>query len=202
MLYRRKSCTALTFELPHLFRAVLLLHDERFIGRSSLSRDLHIGEGAARTLITLLKKRGLAETVRSGTRLTVKGRSLAARLVAEAGGACVVPETGLLGSSHNHAMLLRGYADAVRSGVEQRDYAIMYGAEGAVTLICHNGDLFFPTEMQPAFPKGENARKALIERLAPSEGDVVIIATSGDPHVSEIAVTNAALQTIESCKRA
>lgn len=62
---------------------------------------------------------------------------------------CIPNETGIQKSSitlgkFNYAVLIKNMADAIKSGIEQRDIAIKAGAVGATTLIFKNGIFLIP----------------------------------------------------------
>ena len=98
------------------------------------------------------------------------------------------------GAAAGHAVLLRGGARGVGSGMEQRDYAVEYGAGMALTLVCAGGRLEFPRA--GAAPPPDLGRAAA--RLGPADGDAVIAAVSGDGLAAELSALNAALRTMSA----
>ena len=84
----------------------------------------------------------------------------------------------------------------IKAGIEQRDYAILYGSSGCTTMIYKNEKLIFPGNERECFPKDAKTRKYIIENLGPDEEDVIIISSSDDPFVAEISAKNSALWTI------
>jgi hypothetical protein len=88
-------------------------------------------------------------------------------------------------------------ADAIKSGIEQRDIAIKAGAIGATTLIFQNGIFLIPGTNFNALSEEPQIQKKLIESLHPENNDVIII---GSDHkskkIAEIATKYAALFTI------
>ena len=91
-----------------------------------------------------------------------------------------------------HAVLVRGRAGAVGSGVEQRDMAIVYGASAAVTLVYRDGEFSFPGERRSM--SGQPGALAALKSRA-SEGDVLIMASADTPLAAEMSAKNAALHT-------
>ena len=61
-----------TFSMFHVFYALELI-SEKPIGRGRLAKQLKVGEGAIRTIITHLKEANLITTSRQGCNLTEKG---------------------------------------------------------------------------------------------------------------------------------
>ncbi len=80
--------------------------------------------------------------------------------------------------------------------MDQRDYAIMYGAKSATTLSFENNKFVFPNETNDALKDDVMTKNILLEKLKPKERDIVIIASSDDPFVSEISAMNSVLTTL------
>lgn len=226
MAERRAAARALTFGAPHVFKAVRMLGGprRRHVGRAEFSRELRLGAGSVRTLVSRLRGSGAAESVRAGTRLTALGERLASALDGAVPEGCGLPgpppqllpapppgadsPARGLGRADapaaGHAVLLRGGARGVGSGMEQRDYAVEYGADGALTLVCAGGRLAFPSASAPAAaaPDPDPAASPprwlgrAAARLGPADGDAVIAAVSGDALAAELAALNAALRTM------
>lgn len=230
MAERRAAARALTFGAPHVFKAVRMLGGprRRHVGRAEFSRELRLGAGSVRTLVSRLRGSGAAESVRAGTRLTALGERLASALDLAVPEGCGLPGPPALqlppppsaasparglgraaAPAGWHAVLLRGGARDVGSGMEQRDYAVEYGADGALTLVCAGGRLVFPRASAPAAapaPAAPDPDPAAspprwlgraAARLGPAaDGDAVIVAVSGDALAAELAALNAALRTM------
>src|SRR4030065_56709 len=64
-----------TFTVSHVFYALELMA-EKPIGRNKLAKQLNVGEGAVRTIISRLKDAGLILTSKEGCALTDKGLSV------------------------------------------------------------------------------------------------------------------------------
>ncbi|MGI0023045.1 MAG: DUF4443 domain-containing protein, partial [Nitrososphaeraceae archaeon] len=82
----------------------------------------------------------------------------------------------------------------------QRDYAILYGASGATTLICGKNGFVFPGENIDCLADDPKTKRGLIEKLKPNEDDVVIISSADDPFIAEISAINSVLWTIATQK--
>ena len=198
MVSRRGSSRALTFGTPHLFKAIRMMSCQTYTSRQALCDSLHIGEGAARTLALRLKQSGLACSIRAGMFLTDDGRRFAEEMFRTIPSQCSMGPCSIANQRHNHAILVRGYTTGIGSGIDQRDYAIMYGAKGATTLTFEGGRFVFPNEVVDCLGEDPGARTALLDGLRPTDGDLVIIASADDPFVAEISAINSALQTISS----
>lgn len=172
-----------------------MLSGRSYVSRASFCREIRIGGGAVRTLISRMRESGLVDSTRSGTFLTDRGSALAQELLRVLPAECPVPDCEIAPGAENYAVLLRGHADAVRSGLEQRDYAVVAGSRGAVTIVYRNARFLFPGGSEPV-PTDDSMLRHLAARLNPHEGDVVIVAVSDDRFVSEMAAKSAALQTL------
>lgn len=198
MVSRRGSSRTLTFGTPHLFKAIRMMSCQTYTSRQTLCDSLCIGEGAARTLTLRLKQSGLAGAIRAGMFLTDDGRRFAEEMFRAIPSLCPMRPCSVANQRHNHAILVRGYAAGIGSGIDQRDYAIMYGAKGATTLAFEGGKFVFPNEAVDCLGKDPEARTTLLDGLRPTDGDLVIIASADDPFVAEISAINSALQTLSA----
>ncbi len=176
------------FSKTHIQMALDLISRHKRIGRQDIAKKLVIGEGSVRTILDYLKERELITSSRSGHALTDKGKSLLVKppeLVQVDVGDLTVGKV-------NVAAIVKGAADKVKHGIEQRDEAIKVGADGATVLVFKGGRLQF----QGGFIKvGKEASQSLMKALKPEEGDAVIIGTAKDMATAE-AGTRAAVLTL------
>ncbi len=162
------------------------------VGRQQLSRELRLGEGTIRTMVSRMKSLGLVEATRGGMNLTEEGREV----LAEANqviSSSEIPETSLTVGSSNHAVLVRGASAKVALGIEQRDAALITGALGATTLICKGGGLLIPGTSEKLDPE---INRLILARLSPGEGDAIIVGSSDDPYLAELGAKSAALELL------
>ena len=193
---RKGSSKMLTFGIPHVFKALQMLSESDFVSRADLKREVRLGEGAVKTLIVHLREAGIIGTVRAGNHLTGRGRKMAESILAAMPGECRIRRCSLASGRNNHAIILKGYGGAVRSGIEQRDYAIMYGSDRCVTIAYRSGRLVFPGDGGDCLRGEEDVRDALCRNLKPEDGDVIIISSSNDGFTAEMSAKNSALQTL------
>jgi len=137
--------------------------------------------------------RGLIDTSRSGMVLTRTGKEALSRLM-ELVSATEMPETPITVGSRNYAVLVRGAADSVMKGIEQRDAALMAGAMGATTLVYEGGRLQMPGMEMDVAP---SVLRHLLESLRPRGGDVIIIGSAEELLAAEIGAKSAALKLLE-----
>ncbi len=193
---RKGSSKVLTFSIPHVFKALQLLSEERFVSRATLGKEVHLGEGAVKTLISHLKEAKMIDSTRSGNFLTEKGKKFTSQLQKTIPKECKIEKNNLTQSKNNHAIILKRYSSLIKTGLEQRDYAIMYGSSGCTTLSFKNNKFVFPGEDKDCLNKDKKTKQILVEKLNPSEGDIIIISSSEDSFVAEISAKNSALWTI------
>ncbi len=173
-----------------------MLYREQFVSRATFCAKLHLGEGAVKTLISHLKNESIVDSIRSGTFLTHNGKKYVSELFDIMPRECNVEKCNVAREKYNHAILLKKYQKSIKSGMQQRDYAILYGASGATTLVFTKNKFVFPGDGKNAFSNDKKTELLLREGLQPESGDVVIIASSKDPFVAEISAKNSALWTI------
>jgi hypothetical protein len=198
---RKGSSKVLTFSVPHIFKALQLLHKDQYVSRSSFCRHLHMGEGAVKTMIMHLKEESMADSTKSGTFLTNKGKNFIKNLLDVISAECEIKKCVIAQGRFNYAVILKKYAFATKSGVEQRDYAILYGATGATTILYKDKQFVFPNEGVDCLLDDSKTRNVLLSNLHPENGDLIIIASANDPFVAEIAAKNSALWTLATHNR-
>jgi len=193
---RKGSSKILTFSIPHVFKALQLLNSDKFVSRSKFCKDLHLGEGAIKTLILHLKETKMVDTTKSGTFLTSKGKKFSESLFKVIPKECKLKKCKIASGKNNHAIILKDYSFAIKTGLEQRDYAILYGSLGCITLLYQNNQFIFPGEEIECLEEDPITREIILNNLNPSEGDVIIISSSNDPFVAEVSAKNSALWTL------
>ncbi|QUC65486.1 hypothetical protein NsoK4_04395 [Nitrosopumilus sp. K4] len=192
---RKGSSKILTFSIPHVFKALQMLSRDRFVSRATFCKEIHLGEGAVKTLISHLKEAQMVESTKSGTFLTNKGKKFIADIQKVMCNECVIKKSDFLSGKFNHAVLLKKYSKAIKTGLEQRDYAILYGSSGCTTILFKNNHFVFPDE-KDCFSNEPSIKNTLQKELSPEEEDVIIISSSDDPFVAEISAKNSALWTL------
>ncbi len=193
---RKGSSKVLTFSIPHVFKALQLLSKEKFVSRATFGKEIHLGEGAVKTLISHLKEAKIIETTKSGSFLTEKGKKISKQIHDVIQNECKIKKCGVVTGKNNHAIILKNYDFSINSGLEQRDYAILYGSSGCTTILFKENRFVFPGDSKDCFREDEKTKKYILKNWAPEEGDVIIISSSDDPFVAEISAKNSALWTL------
>lgn len=193
---RKGSSKVLTFSMPHVFKALQMLSEDKFVSRAMFGREIQLGEGAVKTLISHLKEEQMVDSTKSGTFLTEKGQRFINQIKKVLHKECTLKKTKTLTGKFNHAVLLKKYAKSIKTGLEQRDYAILYGSSGCTTVLFKNNHFVFPGDEKDCFENEPNVRTTLVKELKPENEDVVIISSSDDPFIAEISAKNSALWTL------
>lgn len=169
-----------TFSMFHIFYALELMA-EKPIGRTKLAEKLNVGEGAIRTIISRLKDAGLIVTSKEGCNLTNKGFSVWEKFAEVFPKRIEIEKTPLTTSEYNYAFLVKNRGHKVKSGIDQRDAAIMGGARRAVAIVSKNGHLVIESvsnSIEKDFPEAANK---ILKDLKPEDNDVIIIAGADNP---------------------
>lgn len=198
---RKRTSKALTFSIPHVLKSILLLSKQKYVSRTTFCDELHMGEGAVRTLISYLKEYEFVDSIKAGTFLTIKGKNFAKKFQEAMPYQSFLRKCGLTNGDHNCAIILRKeYVSNIGNGMQQRDYAILYGANDALTLRFKKGEFVFVGDEVICFADESEIKENLIETLHPRNNDIVIITSSNDKFVVEISAINTALWTLGSQK--
>lgn len=159
--------------------------------------ELDLGEGSVKTLVKHLKAHGLVENSNAGMWLTNKGKMIYSKLQNLMPKEISIPKCSISLGKFNHAILLKNVSYNIKSGIEQRDAAIKAGAVGATTLIFKHKRLEIPGTGEDFIKNDPEAYSLIMKKLEPEENDVVIIASSHNRKISEMAAKSTALYTLE-----
>lgn len=186
------------FTIFHIMHAIELIA-QKPIGRSKLAEELNVGEGVIRTVIGRLRSAELITTSKAGCILTDKGLNFWKEYKSIFKKKVELKKNELAIANYNFAILVKNFGHKVKSGVEQRDAAIVAGAKGATTLIMKEGRLLIPAvseNVRRDFPK---AATQIFNLIKPEENDVIIIASADEPSKAEYGVLAAAWTLINDC---
>ncbi|MCL5948930.1 MAG: winged helix-turn-helix domain-containing protein [Candidatus Bathyarchaeota archaeon] len=164
-----------TFTIFHVFYSLELMA-QKPLGRNKLAEKLNVGDGAVRTIISRLKDAGLIETSKEGCNLTKKGLEIWRQFEEIFPKRVEIPRSELAESEFNFAFLVKSCGQKVKSGIDQRDAAIIAGARKALVIVFKNGHLSIESVsdcVEKQYPKAANL---ILKELAPEENDVIIVA--------------------------
>ncbi|MBT0160266.1 hypothetical protein G4O51_09805 [Candidatus Bathyarchaeota archaeon A05DMB-2] len=154
---------------------------EKSIGRNKLAEKLGIGDGAIRTIIGRLKDAGLIAISKEGCALTSKGLKIWKEFEQFFPKRLAVGKTELTSAKYNFGFLVKNSGEKIKSGIEQRDAAIMGGANRAIVIVAKGGHLIIDSisnDIMKEFPKASNQ---ILRDFKPEDNDVIIIAGADDP---------------------
>lgn len=189
-----------SFAEAHVMKALEETSLRERVGRLKLSKDLHLGEGEARTLVKHLKNEGLIDVSKSGISLSLAGRKLLSHLRVLVSEQITVPTSSLTVGPFNVAVRVNGMKDSINYGIEQRDAAMMAGAKGATTLVFTKNRLTMPGTGEDVSKDNPNILASL-SKLNLNEGDVIIIGSADEKIKAELGVKTAALELLKSKDR-
>ena len=180
-----------TFSVFHMLRAIELISNKA-IGRSKLAEELGVGEGAMRTMINRFKDAGLITASKLGCILTSNGLKLWNEYRTVFKRKVGIGKSELTLADYNVAILVKNHGHKVKSGMKQRDAAIMVGAKGATTIMFKGERLIIPSvsdDITKDFPKEANQ---MVRLLQPEENDAIIIGSADSSRKAEYGALAAA----------
>jgi predicted transcriptional regulator len=163
-----------TFTVSDIFYALELMA-EKPIGRNKLAEKLDVGEGAVRTIISRLKDAGLIEISKEGCKLVGKGWRIWKEFEEYFPKRIEIANSELAKAEHNYAFLVKNSGHKVKSGIEQRDAAIVAGAKRAVIIVFKGGNLTIDSvsnNLEKDFPRTANQ---ILKAMKLEDNDVVVI---------------------------
>ena len=186
------------FNEAHVVKALELIGKYQTVGRIKLSKEMGLGEGSTRTLLKHLKNEGVTQSSRSGIYFSGEGKKLFSDLRNQLSEGIDVPSSPLTVGAFNIAVLVRDTAQAIGSGMEQRDAAIKSGALGATTLIFSSNKLELPQEEENLCESMPELHDKLVTQLNPKENDVIIVGSGENRDLAEIGAKMAAIKLLKS----
>ena len=182
-----------TFIAAHILKAVEFIEAGLGVGRQQLAKELGLGEGTTRTIVKRFRDEGLIEVTRGGMTLTARSNTML-NDIRKRVTSTKLSQAGITVGAYDYAVLVKGVTSQVKSGIEQRDSALMAGAKGATTLVYRGNQFHVPgVDVAPSIL----LVRELICRLKPEEGDVVIIGTANSILKAELGAKSAALEMLE-----
>jgi len=175
----------------------LELIDRETIGRTKLSKEIWLGQGATRTILSHLQHAGLVNIQPSGCILTPKGSSFVKSLRSIVRFGFDIPRAIFPIGQYNSGALVSKAGKRLRKGLEQRDAAIRVGASGATTLVYRNGKLLFPPK-EVASKEWPEISKRIMDIFQPTEEDVIIVTGGESPRQAEAGARAAAWTLLET----
>jgi hypothetical protein len=192
LIVRPKYGPLFRFSDYHVYKTLSLLSDGRRKGRKLMADRIGVGEGSMRTIIDHLRDDGLIDVKQTGIKITKKGQDYITRLPLQV---YKLDVSDITLGQESVAVLVKGVASKIKSGMEQRDQAIKAGADGATTVIVKGDRLTVPVDFDLDKDRPEIA-DAIRRLFDLADGDVVIIGTSVDLQRAEEGALAAAFELI------
>lgn len=180
-----------TFSVFHILNAIEVMAKQP-IGRCMLAENLKVGGGAVRTIISRLQKAGLITVSKAGCVLTKEGLSLWKEYKTIFKEKIEIEKSELTLAEYNFAILVKNHAHKVKSGMEQRDAAVMVGAKSATTLLFKGQRLIIPSVSNNVAEDFPRAAGQILKFLKPEENDVIIIVSANTPEKAHYGALAAA----------
>jgi len=168
---------ATSFTVFHIFYALELM-SQKPLGRNKLAKKLNVGDGTVRTIISRLRNAGLIETSKEGCNLTKKGLEIWGQFEQVFPKRVEIPKTELNESEFNFAFLVKNSGQKVRSGIDQRDAAIIAGARKALVIVFRDGHLRIESVSNSVEKDYPMAASQILKELTPEDNDAIVIAGS------------------------
>ncbi len=183
------------FSFVHVILAILNFAERsNGIGRYALGKELNLGEGMTRSIVTKLQEKNIIsqKSKRKGHVLTPEGVQLLEKIRSHIFYCGPAPESckKIIVKGQPYLCFVRGGADRVGLGIEVRDAAIKIGGYGATCLVVQQKKLRFP---QDETSLDANIQEMLFKKSPLQEGDVIIIGAAETESVARLAALNAAL---------
>jgi predicted transcriptional regulator len=186
-----------SFNEAHVVKVLEIINECGTVGRIRLSKELGLGEGATRTLLKHLKSEGMTTSSRSGIALSEEGSRLFSDMRNRLSVGVEVPSSPITVGAFNIAVLVRDSAQAVGSGMEQRDIAIKCGASGATTMVFLGSKLSLPTCEQNVSETVPTLHDELVNKLNPNQNDVIIVGSGETREQAEMGAKMAAIKLLK-----
>jgi len=187
-----------SFNEAHVVKALEIIGKSGTVGRIRLSKEVGLGEGTTRTLLKHLKNEGITQSSRSGIFFSETGKKLFSDLRSKVSEGVDVASSPLTVGSFNIAVLVRDSAQAVGSGMEQRDTAIKSGASGATTLVFSGNKLSMPACVNDISESTSSLHDEIVTKLNPNENDVIIVGSGENRKLAEIGAKMAAIKLLKN----
>lgn len=174
---------------------IFLVGAEPRVGRKKLTRLLGVGEGSVRTMLSRLTELGYVTSTRSGVELTANGSKIYEALREYLSPPIKVDFPMPWDSIHNYGIVLKGLAERVSTGIEERDEAVRYGASAAMVLTCLQDGIHMPKITNLSIERPEFAQH-ITSFFKPEVGDVIIITGAETEHDAKYSALAAALKIL------
>lgn len=175
-----------------LYCTLYMLSRNSSVGRRKICRELDLGDGSIKGLLSLMRDQELITTSKEGSSITPYGLELVDRIG-------IIPVSINVGrfviGQHQNGALIRGGARQISNGTEQRDLAIRSGGEGCTTWVVRDGRMFMAPDMDmeelsPGFSK------TVLESVDAEDGDALVVCSAENESMARLISIDVALNTL------
>ncbi len=113
-----------------------------------------------------------------------------------------IEKNELTSSEYNYAFLIKNSGHKVKSGIEQRDAAIVAGARNVIAIVDKGGSLAIDAvsvNIEKSFPK---VTSQIFQNIKPNDNDVIIIAGADSPLKAKHGAFHASWTLLDNDKTA
>ncbi len=159
------------FKDHHVYWTLHLLSGGKRMGRKKLSDMVGIGEGSMRRIINTLREWEMIDIKQTGIKITREGFGFLFELPLKV---LDINIGDLVVGDHQQAILVKGVAEKIENGMQQRDAGIRAGSEGCTTILYRDGKLLMPPDWD--LDVNRPALASTIRSIEEMEdGDVIIV---------------------------
>lgn len=164
-----------------VYWALHVLSDGKRMGRKRLAEESGVGEGSMRRILNTLKDNNFVDIKQTGITITKAGLIYLSELPIRV---IDIDVSDVVLGDHAQAILVKGAADMIGNGLQQRDAGIRAGALGCTTLVMRDGELYLPPDWS-LDANNPDVAKHIRDASRISDGDIIIIG-SADNRTSAI----------------
>ncbi len=174
-----------------VFWTVYTLATGKKIGRKKLADQVGVGEGSMRRILETLRTEEYITIHQTGISISQKGIEFLDTIPISVIG--IQLPNSVVGM-YQQAVLVKGVANKIYNGMEQRDAGIKVGAAGCTTVVMRDGFVTIPPDW---IVDNEDPELAIqIRETGMTENDVIIVGSASDPSAASSAAVMAALDLI------
>ncbi len=178
------------FNDANVYWTMYILSNGKRIGRKRLADEVGIGEGSMRRILDTLQDWDYISIKQTGIMITKAGQTFLNQIPIQP--VDIFLEGSVIGQEQQ-GVIVKGVANKVNNGMEQRDAGIKVGAEGCTTIVYRDGALCIPPDWNLDTERPDVAKKIRDEYGMKPE-DAMIIAGGNTKQSAIVAAVSAALE--------
>ena len=180
------------FTDANVYWALHILSSGKRIGRKKLADDIGVGEGSMRRIIETLRERDMIMIKQTGITITKTGLSYIERIPIE------IVDVNIGDAVYGRfqkSIVVRGVAEKIQNGMQQRDVGIRVGALGCTTIVIRDGKLMMPPDWV-LDEKNPELAETIYEKTKLTDKDALIVGSADDDKKAMVAALTAAFELI------